>query len=49
LEKNIIKIIENPKLAKKISENNFKKSKNYDWDDIYKKYMNEYKKLLKIK
>ncbi|MEK6827152.1 MAG: glycosyltransferase family 4 protein, partial [Nanoarchaeota archaeon] len=46
LEKNIIKLIDNPKLAKKISENNFKKSKNYNWDDIYKKYMNEYKKLL---
>ena len=49
IEKNIIKLIENPKLTKKISENNFKKSKNYDWDDIYKKYMNEYKKLLKTR
>jgi glycosyltransferase involved in cell wall biosynthesis len=46
LEKNIFKIIDNPQLVKKISANNFKKSKNYDWDDIYKKYMEEYKKLL---
>jgi glycosyltransferase involved in cell wall biosynthesis len=47
LEKNIIKLIENPSLSKKISENNSKKSKAYDWDNIYKKYMNEYKKLVK--
>lgn len=47
IEKNIIKLLNNPKIAKKISENNLKKSKNYDWDDIYKKYMQEYKKLLK--
>jgi glycosyltransferase involved in cell wall biosynthesis len=47
IEKNIIKLIEDKKLAKKISENNFKKSKNYDWDDIYKEYMEEYKQLLK--
>ncbi len=47
LERNIIKIIDNPKLAKQISKNNIKKSKGYDWDDIYKKYMREYEKLLK--
>lgn len=47
IEKNILKILDNPKLAQKISANNFKKSKDYDWDDIYKKYMEEYKKLLK--
>lgn len=46
LEKNIIKIIDNPPLIKKISKNNLNKSKNYSWDDIYKKYMEEYKKLL---
>jgi glycosyltransferase involved in cell wall biosynthesis len=49
LEKNIIKMLENPKLSKKISENNYKKSKAYDWDSIYKKYMREYKKLIKNK
>jgi len=47
IEKNIIKLIEDKKLAQKISENNFKKSKNYDWDDIYKEYMKEYQELLK--
>ncbi len=47
LEENILNLINNPKIAKKISENNLKKSKNYDWDDIYKRYMKEYKKLLK--
>lgn len=48
LEQNIIKILDNPKLAKEISENNFKKSRNFDWDDIYKKYMKEYEELLNI-
>jgi glycosyltransferase involved in cell wall biosynthesis len=47
IETNIIKLIEDKKLAKKISENNFKKSKNYDWDDISKEYMKEYKQLIK--
>jgi glycosyltransferase involved in cell wall biosynthesis len=47
LENNIIKLIEDKRLAKIISKNNFKKSKNYDWDDIYKEYMEEYKQLLK--
>jgi len=47
LEKNILKILDNSKLAKQISENNFEKAKNYDWDIIYKKYMREYEKLLK--
>ncbi|MCK9596953.1 glycosyltransferase family 4 protein [Candidatus Pacearchaeota archaeon] len=46
LEKNILKLINNQKLARKISQNNIKKSKNYNWDDIYKKYMGEYEKLL---
>lgn len=45
LEKNIIKLIDNKKLSKKISANNKKKSKNYSWDDIYQKYMGEYKNL----
>src|SRR4030043_143866 len=39
LEKNILKLIDNKKLAKKISENNRKKSRDYNWDDIYQKYM----------
>jgi glycosyltransferase involved in cell wall biosynthesis len=47
LEKNIIKLIENPALSKKISLNNYKKSKIYDWDEIYHEYMQEYKKLIK--
>lgn len=46
LEESIFKVLDNKKLAKKISENNFKKSKNFDWDIITKKYMGEYKKLL---
>lgn len=49
LEENIIRIIDNKKLAQKISKNNFKKSKNYDWDIIYKKYINEYEKLFNKK
>jgi len=47
LEKNILKVLNNPKLAKQISKNNIKKSKNFNWDIIYKKYMKEYKRLLK--
>ena len=47
LEKNILKILDNKKLAKKISKNNFKKAKQYDWDFIAKRYMEEYEKLLK--
>lgn len=45
LEKNILKILDDKKLAKKISLNNIKKSKKYDWDLIYKKYMDEYSNL----
>ncbi|VVB83561.1 Trehalose synthase [uncultured archaeon] len=47
LEKNILRIINNPRLAEKISKNNIVKSKDYSWEDIYKKYMGEYEKLLK--
>lgn len=47
LEKNIIKILEDKKLTKKISRNNTIKSKNYDWDLIYQRYMKEYKQLVK--
>jgi len=47
IEDNILKIINNKKLAQKISQNNFEKSKNYSWDDIHKKYITEYKKILK--
>jgi len=49
LEENIIKIIDNKKLSQEISKNNLKKSKNYSWEDIYKKYMGEYNNLLKTK
>ncbi len=47
LEENILRLIDNKQLSKKISKNNFNKSKNFDWDIIYKRYMEEYKKLLK--
>lgn len=46
LEQNILKIINNPKLAKEMSKNNSTKAQGYDWNDIYKKYMEEYKELL---
>ncbi|MCL5018370.1 MAG: glycosyltransferase family 4 protein [Candidatus Pacearchaeota archaeon] len=48
LERSIIKILEDKKTAQKMSENNFKKSKNYDWDDIYRKYMREYDILISL-
>ncbi len=47
LERNIIKLLEDKKLSAKISEDNKVKSKDYDWDDIYKQYMEEYNILLK--
>ena len=46
LEKNIIKLIDNPKIAKQISSNNLKKARTYDWDIISKRYMDEYENLL---
>ncbi len=49
LKENILKLINNSDLRKKISKNNLKKAKSFDWDIIYKKYMREYKNLLRIK
>lgn len=46
IEEKILMLIDNPILAKKISENNIKKSKDYDWDIIYKRYMGEYEKMI---
>jgi len=46
LEENILKILNNKKLAEEISKNNIKKSKNYDWDNITKRYLKEYRKTL---
>ena len=45
----ILNLLDNKKLAEEISKNNFKKAQEYDWDIIYKKYMQEYKYLLKTK
>jgi|ETNmetMinimDraft_5_1059913.scaffolds.fasta_scaffold02397_6 glycosyltransferase involved in cell wall biosynthesis len=49
IEKRILQLLEDPELAKEISENNYKKSKDFDWDIIHKRYMEEYKKLLSKK
>jgi len=49
LEKNILKIIDNTKLSKKMSLNNIKKAEGFDWDKIYKRYMREYRVLLNKK
>jgi len=46
LKENILKLVDNKKLAQKIGETNYKKSQNYRWDNIAKRYENEYKKLL---
>ncbi|MEK6871678.1 MAG: glycosyltransferase family 4 protein [Nanoarchaeota archaeon] len=40
-------LIDNKKLREEIAHNNFKKSRDYDWNAIEKKYMYEYKKLVK--
>ena len=49
LEKNILKLIDNPRISDKISKNNIKKIKEFDWDKIYKRYMKEYNLLLTSK
>lgn len=46
LEENILNILDHPRIAKKISINNLKKARHYDWDTIYKRYMEEYEKVL---
>jgi len=46
IEEKILKLIDNPKLREEISKNNFKKSLDFDWDNINKRYLEEYKKLL---
>ena len=47
IEEKILKILDDPKLAKQISKNNIEKSKNFSWDSIYERTMQEYEKLLK--
>jgi len=46
LKNNILKIIDHPKLAKEIAQNNLEKSKNFDWDIIYERFMKEYRELI---
>ena len=46
LKEKILKILDNPKIAKKMSQNNLKKAENYTWDLINKRYLEEYKKLI---
>ncbi len=43
----IIQLLDDEKLRKKISENNLKKAKQYNWNEIYKRTMNLYKEALK--
>ena len=46
LKNNIIKILDNKKLAEKFSINNKKKAENYTWGSINDRYMKEYRLLL---
>ena len=48
LQANILKILDNKKLSKQMSINNIKKSKEFDWDNILRRYMGEYEKLMKF-
>jgi glycosyltransferase involved in cell wall biosynthesis len=43
LKKNILRILDNPKLAKKFSENNVKKVKDYTWENIANETLKIYK------
>ena len=47
LQEQILKIIDNPKLAKTFSQNNTKKAKNFSWNHLSDLYLNEYRELLK--
>ena len=49
LKEKILELIDNPKLAKKLRENNLKKAKDYDWDKIEKKTLHFYYKILNNK
>ena len=42
----IEKLLDNEELRKKISETNLIKAKDYDWDIIHQRYLDEYKKLI---
>ena len=46
LKEKILYLLDNKKLRDEISKNNYQKAKDYDWDIIYRKYMEEYKDLL---
>ena len=43
-KKRILEFLDNPKLAKKVSQNNLKKAEKYKWDVISKKTLEVYKK-----
>lgn len=45
LKEKILLVLDNKKLAAKISKTNIAHAKNYDWDLIYKRYMHAYSKL----
>ncbi len=46
LVEKIIFLLDNKTLRKKMSRRNMKKSKEYDWDIIHRKYMKEYENLM---
>lgn len=47
IEENITELLDNKKKAEEMSENNIKKSKNFDWENIYQRTMDQYEKLLR--
>jgi len=48
LKKNILKILDDKKLAEKLGRNNREKSKNYNWDIICRKYEEVYEKVVRL-
>ena len=46
LKRAILKILDNPKLSRTISKNNLAKSRDYDWEIIFRKTLNIYKSLV---
>ncbi len=49
LRNKIIEIINNPQKAKKISKNNIKRAKDYDWDNITEKTFKIYEEVIRSK
>lgn len=42
----ILKLLDNPELAKKLGQNNKKRAKQMNWENVVRKYLNVYKQII---